>query len=429
MKKLIFTCSSFFIASLICFSQGSSCGAPISLGTPSSTTNCATQSNGTTGSSGCSGSGYGGNSNGLTYFSFCTNANADCIEFDFSNGTSSGNWSARIFTTGCGAFVDGSCLGDIGTGATFTSSAAGLAANTCYVLLISNENSGSFTVCTQTNPLPNDDCNGALSIDSNPISTDNKCATPGPTTNTPTITPAMLCAGSLENTSWYTFTVLNTADVIVTIDNITCVGGASGYQIGYFTGACGTLSNLGCVSGTGGTATTTITGLTAGEQVTIAMDGNAGAVCDFDISATNTVLLPIKLTYFRVTQEHLGLNILQWETASELNNEKFIIETSHNTEIWTELGVVDGAINSSSANEYSYSDYSPSGTTTYYRLKQIDFDGNYSYSRIVSVTNNNSKKTVVGKYDLLGRPINNNYTGFVIILYDDNSKEKIYITH
>lgn len=406
--------------------QGSSCGTSISLGTPSTTTSCVTQSNGTTGSSGCAGGGYGGNSNGLTYFSFCTNANADCIEFDFSNGTSSGNWTARIYTVGCGSFVDGSCLGDIGTGATFTTSAAGLVANTCYVLLISNQNSGTFTICNQTNPLPNDDCNGALAIDSNPLSTDNKCASPGPTTNTPTITPAMLCAGSLENTSWYTFTVLNTADVVVTIDNITCIGGASGYQIGYFTGICGTLSNLGCVSGSGGSATTTITGLTAGEVVTIAMDGNAGAICDFEISATNTVLLPVELKYFRVTQKIKRINNLYWETASELNNDKFIIEISTNLKTWTIIGEIEGAGNSSSEIQYSFTDNSPIGQISYYRLKQVDFDGKVKYSEIVSVENDYDIKTVVKRYDLLGRIVDESFIGFIIMIYSDGTKEKLF---
>ena len=122
-----------------------------------------------------------------------------------------------------------------------------------------------------------DDCNGALLISSTPQSSNNICTTPGPTTNTPTITPADICAGSLENTAWYSFTTLSTGDVVVTIDNIICSGGAAGFQIGYFVGSCGSLVNIGCQNGSGGTVTATISGLVAGEEVYIAIDGNAGA--------------------------------------------------------------------------------------------------------------------------------------------------------
>lgn len=408
--------------------QGNTCGNPISLGTPSTTTTCLTQSNATSGASGCSGGGYGGNGFGITYFSFCTNANADCIEFDLSNGTTAGNWSAIIYTSACG-FVSGNCLGDVGTGTTFTTSTANLAANTCYVLRVnSGDTHGSFTVCAQTAALVNDDCGGSLAIDSSPLATDNKCATPGPTTNSPTITPGMLCAGSLENTSWYTFTVLNTADVVVSIDNITCIGGALGYQLGFFTGPCGTLSSLGCTSGSGGTATITVTGLTAGEIVTIAMDGNAGAVCDFNISATNTVLLPVELKYFRVEQESRLRNRLVWETASEINNDRFIIETSNDLKNWENIGEVEGQGNSSVSNQYEFTDYTPSGDISYYRLKQIDFDGNLMHSEIVSVVNTTEDKVIVSRYDLLGKPVSEDFKGFVIVVYNDGTKEKLYQT-
>jgi hypothetical protein len=420
------------IYSPILLSQGTSCGSPVSLGTPTATSSCTTMSSATSGSSPCAGQGYGGNSNGVTFLNFCTNAANDCIQFDISNGTASGNWSYTIYTSGCTGVMDAGCVGDISAGGgAITTSDAGLAANTCYTIRVVHANTGTFTICDQTNPTINDDCANATSVDSTPDSDDNFCTTPGPTTNAPTITPADLCAGSLENTAWYTFTVLNTNDVTVVFDNIVCTGGGAGFQIGYFTGTCGSLSNLGCSSGSGGTVTTTITGLTAGDVVTFAMDGNAGANCTYDISATNTVLLPIELTYFRVTQESKLKNVLHWATASELNNDKFIIETSNDLTAWNNLREINGSGTSNTSTSYEFTDYSPTGTISYYRLKQIDFDGKLLHSKIVSVLNFSLPETkeIIAKFDFLGRQVSEYYTGFVIVLYDNGSKEKLYINN
>lgn len=425
MKHLYFILSLFISGAM--YAQGASCASRVSLGTPTSTTSCTTLANGGTGSTPCTGSGYGGGGQGRTFFEFCTNASNDCITFDLSNGTSSGNWSALLYSNTCGSFISGDCLGDIGTGGSYTTADAGLVASTCYTLVIITKNPGTFTICATAEDLANDNCAGSLSIDETAISTNNACATPGPTTNTPTITPAMICAGSLENTSWYTFTVLNTADVVFTLADISCVGGAAGYQLGFFSGACGSLSSIGCTSGTGGSVSTTITGLTAGQVVTVGLDGNAGAVCDFDISATNTQPTPVEMSYWRVKQESALINSLQWQTYSETNNKEFIIQRSNDTKEWEEIETIEGQGNSSIENNYSFDDRTFTGEIIYYRLKQIDFDGTIVYTKIVSVKNKqNASNVVVGKFDMLGRTVNEDYQGVVIIVYEDGHKEKIY---
>lgn len=405
----------------------STCGTATSIGTPTSTTSCTTQSNAATSSTPCSGSGYGGNGHGITYFEFCTNAANECITFDVSNGTAGGNYTWLIYNSGCTSVQDGACMGDIATGGSFSTSEANLNPSTCYKLRIQQGTPGTFTLCATAADLPNDGCAGSLAVDTDPISTSNACATPGPTANTPTITPAMLCAGSLENTSWYTFTVLNTADVIFTLDGITCAGGAAGYQLGFFSGACGSLSSIGCTSGAGGTAAVTITGLTAGEVVTVGLDGNAGAVCDFDISASNTQPTPVEMNFWRVRQESALINSLEWQTYSETNNKEFVIQRSNDTKTWEEIKTIEGQGNSSIENNYSFDDRTFSGDVIYYRLKQTDFDGTIKYTKIVSVNNKqNASNIVVGKFDMLGRPVNADHQGVTIIVYEDGHKEKIY---
>ena len=75
---------------------------------------------------------------------------------------------------------------------------------------------------------------------------------------------------------------------------------------------------------------------------------------------------------------------LSWKTASELNNDRFEIERRFNGPDWQKIGSVNGAGNSTSLKEYSYTDKSflVSGTY-YYRLKQMDYNGSFKYSQTV----------------------------------------------
>ncbi len=106
-----------------------------------------------------------------------------------------------------------------------------------------------------------------------------------------------------------------------------------------------------------------------------------------DVSETP---LPIELLSFDV-HGSAGEVDLKWVTSSEINNDFFTIERSANTKDWEEVAIVNGAGNSSQHIEYFETDYSPKKGTSYYRLKQTDFDGNYTYSSIVPVIVENDK--------------------------------------
>lgn len=77
--------------------------------------------------------------------------------------------------------------------------------------------------------------------------------------------------------------------------------------------------------------------------------------------------------------------LLNWATASELNNDGFEIEHSTEGSIWGKIGFVSGAGTSDEVNSYEFRHLEPQTGSNYYRLKQIDFDGNYEYSRILEV--------------------------------------------
>ncbi len=94
-------------------------------------------------------------------------------------------------------------------------------------------------------------------------------------------------------------------------------------------------------------------------------------------------MFPIELVSFR-TETINSTIMLMWETISELNNYGFEIERSSNKMTWIKLGFVAGKGNSNSPKKYSFIDNDViSDEHYYYRLKQIDNDGNYVYSDVV----------------------------------------------
>lgn len=96
-----------------------------------------------------------------------------------------------------------------------------------------------------------------------------------------------------------------------------------------------------------------------------------------------TAALPVELLEFKATTYSEIKNVdLLWVTASEINNDYFVIERSTNASEWSPLDSVDGAGNSNVVLSYNYLDKNPYSGTSYYRLKQIDFDGTTSYSGI-----------------------------------------------
>ena len=98
----------------------------------------------------------------------------------------------------------------------------------------------------------------------------------------------------------------------------------------------------------------------------------------------NTVL-PIELIYFDATCDKEGYVDLNWSTASELNNDYYTIERSRDAVSFEQVKEVDAAGNSGNILAYNEKDESPILGTSYYRLKQTDLDGSFSYSKIVRV--------------------------------------------
>lgn len=99
----------------------------------------------------------------------------------------------------------------------------------------------------------------------------------------------------------------------------------------------------------------------------------------------NVTVLPITLSDFTANTQNNSV-LIKWTTKQEINNLNFALERSNDGKTFKLITQLKGAINSSSEKKYAYYDVSAAQGINYYRLKQIDSDGKYSYSTIISVT-------------------------------------------
>jgi trimeric autotransporter adhesin len=112
--------------------------------------------------------------------------------------------------------------------------------------------------------------------------------------------------------------------------------------------------------------------------------------------------LPVELTFFKAKTSN-SIVKLYWQTASEKNNKGFEIERSVDAKTWENIGGVKGQGTSNVIIDYSFEDKHPLSILTYYRIKQVDFDGKESYSNIESVAPNKKKLS----FEVYPNPITN----------------------
>ncbi|MEN0004901.1 MAG: T9SS type A sorting domain-containing protein [Bacteroidota bacterium] len=133
--------------------------------------------------------------------------------------------------------------------------------------------------------------------------------------------------------------------------------------------------------------------LTAGAlsgAFTLGTNSNPDIVFTATYSATSVILtvteiLPVELVRFSAEQS--GNQVyLDWQTASEINNKGFNIERSADGKNWEMIGFVAGKGSTNTAQSYAFEDKNPYIGINYYRLRQTDFDEQFEYSDVVSVS-------------------------------------------
>ena len=136
---------------------------------------------------------------------------------------------------------------------------------------------------------------------------------------------------------------------------------------------------------------------------TISSSNNFTDFGDFVLGSEQSGALPVTLINFRGLRTQNG-NKLFWSTATEVNNGYFELERSFDQRSFRGIGKIDGFGNSSVRRDYSFMDSrTRAEISTFYRLKQVDTDGTFTYSEVIQVHGSHTDKI-----DLSVSPIPNN---------------------
>lgn len=428
MKKFLLSAFIFFVFHSISLAQGTSCTNAITI--PLDGTCNSYNVSSTTGNTvHCTGSGYGGNGR-VTYFRFTTNSTPQCVSLDMETSVAGESIEAVLYTGCSGGVPTGGnayqslCMDD-GDGVWATNLwYSNLSSSTTYYLRVRTESgfTGSIQICGKSETPTNSLCSGATNIDELETPDQNN----GCNTGSTEVTPGSLCAGSLENTAWYSYIVLTGGISQVIISDLNCDNANFpgnndyGFQIGFYTGSCGSLTSLNCIGETGtygGTVIASASSLPAGTVVYVAIDGFGGSNCKYSINAINAAPLAVKMKSFEGWRGN-DFNLLTWVTSKETNHQYFEIERSADGNNYSPLGRVGGALNSSDERRYSFKDIEPL-YIGYYRLKQVDAHSNVTYSRVVRIIRPVTA-TLVAKFenpvhDILKASLQSNEGGSALI--------------
>ncbi|MGB1248378.1 MAG: T9SS type A sorting domain-containing protein [Chitinophagales bacterium] len=119
----------------------------------------------------------------------------------------------------------------------------------------------------------------------------------------------------------------------------------------------------------------------------------------------HSVTLPVELISFSAKNEQDNHIAVEWTTVTEVNNNGFELQRSINGKDFEKIAWIEGNGSTSDISTYYYNDDDVQDALYYYRLKQIDFDGEYEYSHIVSAMIENSKDFTIG--EIFPNPSNN----------------------
>ncbi len=151
---------------------------------------------------------------------------------------------------------------------------------------------------------------------------------------------------------------------------------------------------------------------------------NGNPTADYGWEFVSSTPLPVTLTNFIGTKNG-KTNLLTWVTEQETNSSQFLIERSSDANNYKQIGSIAAAGNSSNPLDYTFTDALPSEGINYYRLKLLDKDGIFSYSKTVILS---STQTSIGIFPNPVTDVVNIYLNNTALLqskvnmYDENGK-------
>lgn len=303
----------------------------------------------------------------------------------------------------------------------------------------------SCVPCAARQPNGASDCvSGAVQVcDNSPLSG----SSPGPGTNTEG------CSGCVTGetySAWYYFEAQTSGNLEFSIDPASA-GEDLDFALYGPNVDCGTLGtpvrcsyaistgSTGLANGSGdnsenvyGNGWTEDINMTAGDQYILMVNnwtaGGGGYTINWGGTASldcTPISLPVDfLTFYG--KDKPGFNEIKWETASENNNNYFVVERSRDGSMWIPVATVMSKGNSNSTQSYRIEDREiEQGSLWYYSIKQTDYDGTTeTHDEIVAIMNNHDKPHVVKVVNLLGQEIDPNSTELRIEIYSDGSRVK-----
>ncbi|MEX0965820.1 MAG: T9SS type A sorting domain-containing protein [Bacteroidia bacterium] len=137
-----------------------------------------------------------------------------------------------------------------------------------------------------------------------------------------------------------------------------------------------------------------------------AFDENTGSVDEDVTYCVNNTPLPVELLAF-TTKKTEGVVLLEWSTASELNNRLFEVQRRIENGRFEVIAEVAGAGNSQTLQEYQYVDAGAvPQKINYYRLRQVDYDGEYAYSSIAVLQDKAETPSLTNEVNIYPNPVN-----------------------
>ena len=378
MKTIKAIAAALLFSPMYCMSQGSTCSNAITLSLDGVCRNYVTSS-----SSGANDLCTGSNSP-ITWFRFTTNSVPDNVVMNITDPSGQA-MEVAMYTacTGSNPLVLGSsmCFDD-GTGLWAPEEVFNLSANTTYMLRIKTGGATTLSICAANNTPPNDDCNGGTAIGTVPVSDHNSNHKGGPG-----VWASDLCANTLENTAFYYYYVLNAGTTVININNIACDNGngnnSNGFQIGFFTGTCGSLTPLSCTSGSGSFVQATTPSLPADTKVIVAIDGYAGSNCAYTLQGVNVYLLPTADVRKFTALKSATSNILTWNLNDAHKFKKIEIQRSNDNRKFSTIGYL--SISETQLNsQFSFADEQPLNDGSY-RLLFFDIYEKKEVSHVIHV--------------------------------------------
>lgn len=297
------------------------------------------------------------------------------------------------FTPGTGATAGAG--GTVINPATSPQAITGLATSTDYDVYVRQDCSGtgagfsansaveSFT--TLAPPPANDECVGATTIGLVAISSNNNSATQS-------LAP-ISCEGFTSPSApdvWFQFTPTSNGDATVTLTNAVSLDAI----VEVFSGACGSLTSLGCADGSiGSDETVNLTGLTAGQPYYVRVYGWNGDMGTFDIAVSGAAM-PVAIEYFRGTKQN-SRNVLDWKVSCTGSpSVTLVLERSADGRRFEPI-YTSSETAARCLQPFTQNDMQPLAGLNYYRLKTIDIDGKIGYSTIVVLMGKNKGFEIV----------------------------------